>query len=168
MSNNPSPGPSRSGGRGELTDRDLVRLYWPVALRPAFEALFALDDVFGAVVASSTQPALGAIRLAWWRDALELLDASPPPPEPRLQAVAAELLPRGVSGRSLARIPEGWAALFDEVRHAEAVGARGVALFGAGAKLLGAQHKGLSEAGCWFALADAARRGFAPIHALRT
>ena len=50
------------------------------------------------VVATSTQPALGAIRLAWWRDALERLDQFPPPPEPRLQAVATELLPRGISG----------------------------------------------------------------------
>jgi 15-cis-phytoene synthase len=75
-----------------MTDRDLVRLYWPVELRPAFDALFAIDDALGAVVASSTQPALGAIRLAWWRDALERLDVSPPPPEPRLQAVARELL----------------------------------------------------------------------------
>jgi 15-cis-phytoene synthase len=79
----------------ELTDRDLVRLYWPVELRPAFDALFAIDDALGEVVASSTQPALGAIRLAWWRDALERLDTSAPPPEPRLQAAASLLLPRG-------------------------------------------------------------------------
>ena len=145
-----------------LTDRDLVRLYWPVELRPAFDALFAIDDALGEVVASSTQPALGAIRLAWWRDALERLDSSAPPPEPRLQAAAAELLARGVSGASLARIAEGWAALFDEVRDAEAIAARGEALFAAGARLLGSNDAQVTEAGRYFALADVARRGLAP------
>jgi len=147
----------------ELTDRDLVRLYWPVELRPAFDALFAIDDALGEVVASSTQPALGAIRLAWWRDALERLDTSAPPPEPRLQAAASLLLPRGVSGAWLARIAEGWAALFDEVRDTAAIGARGEALFAAGAGLLGNDDPQVTEAGRYFALADVARRGLAPL-----
>ena len=147
----------------EMTDRELVRLYWPVALRPAFDALFAIDDALGEVVASASQPALGAIRLAWWRDALERLDQRPPPPEPRLQAVAAELLPRGVSGSDLARISEGWAALFEEERDPHAIGARGEALFAAGATLLGANHPGLGQAGRWFALADVARRHLSPV-----
>ena len=34
----------------------------------------AIDDALAEVVASSSQPALGAIRLAWWREALERLD----------------------------------------------------------------------------------------------
>ena len=146
-----------------LRDRDLVRLYWPVALRPAFDALFAIDDALGEVVATSTQPALGAIRLAWWRDALERLDSSAPPAEPRLQTAAAELLPRGVSGADLAAIAEGWAALFDEVRDAAAIGRRGEALFAVGAKLLGADHPNLATAGRWFALGDVARRALAPV-----
>ena len=145
-----------------LTDRDLVRLHWPVELRPAFDALFAIDDALGEVVASSTQPALGAIRLAWWRDALERLDSSAPPPEPRLQAAADQLLARGVSGADLARVAEGWAALFDEVRDADAIGARGEALFAAGAILLGKNDPQVTEAGRYFALADVARRGLAP------
>jgi phytoene synthase len=140
-----------------------VRLYWPVELRGAFDALFTLDDALGEVVATSTQPALGAIRLAWWRDALERLDTSPPPAEPRLQACVAEILSRGVSGSDLAAISEGWAALFEEERNPEAIGARGVALFAVGAKLLGSKHGGLGKAGAWFALADVARRGLAPV-----
>jgi phytoene synthase len=141
----------------------LVRLYWPVALRPAFDALFGIDDALGEVVASSTQPALGAIRLAWWRDALERLDTSVAPPEPRLQAVAAELLTRGVSGAELARIAEGWAALFDEVRDPAAIGARGEALFAVGATLLGSDDPQLARAGRYFAISDVARRGLAPV-----
>lgn len=146
-----------------MRDRDLIRLYWPVGLRPAFDALFAIDDALAEVVATSTQPALGAIRLAWWRDALERLDSARPPPEPRLQAVVRDLFPRGVTGAQLARLAEGWSALFDEQRDPEAIGERGAALFAAGAKLLGANAAGLAVAGRWFALSDAARRGLTPI-----
>ena len=86
-----------------MGDRDLVRHYWPVEVRPAYDALFGIDDALADVVTSSTQPALGAIRLAWWREALERLDTKPPPPEPRLQAVASELIPKGLaSGRIVA------------------------------------------------------------------
>ena len=54
------------------------------------------------VVRTTSEPMLGAIRLAWWRERLEELDdGAPPPPEPRLQAVAYELLPRGVRGSEL-------------------------------------------------------------------
>jgi len=49
-------------------DRDLVRLYWPAELRPAFDALFSLDDALADVVARSSEPMLGAIKLAWWRE----------------------------------------------------------------------------------------------------
>ncbi len=146
-----------------MRDRDLVRLYWPAELRGAFDALFALDDALGKVVASSSQPALGAIRLAWWRDALERLDTSVAPPEPRLQAVAAELLTRGVSGAELARLAEGWAALFDEVRDPGAICARGEALFAVGATLLGSDDPQLARAGRYFAISDVARRGLAPV-----
>ena len=35
-----------------MRDRDLVRLYWPVDLRPTFDALFDLEDAFADVVAT--------------------------------------------------------------------------------------------------------------------
>ncbi|MEO7635642.1 MAG: hypothetical protein ABIS38_08365 [Sphingomicrobium sp.] len=141
-----------------MRDRDLVRLYWPVALRPAFDALFAIDDALGEVVASASQPALGAIKLAWWREALERLDHGPPPAEPRLQAVAAQLLPRGISGASLAAAAAGWATLLDESPDCELVEQRGIALFGIGARLLGADDPELDDAGRLFAVIDVARR----------
>lgn len=103
------------------------------------------------MVTSSTQPALGAIRLAWWREALERLDAKPPPPEPRLQAAAAELLPHGVTGAMLAELEDGWATLLDEEPDIERVGERGVRLFAIAAKLLGAGDERLETAGRLFA-----------------
>ena len=147
----------------ELRDRDLVRLYWPVELRPAFDALFAIDDVMAEIVASSTQPALGAIRLAWWREALERLDHHPPPPEPTLTAAAAELLPRGVTGAALAAIEDGYASLLDEEPDRDRLGAGGEALFAIGARLLGSQDAKLPLAGRLHAFARAARRGLAAV-----
>jgi len=147
-----------------MRDRDLVRLYWPVELRPAFDALLGIDDALGEIVVSSTQPALGAIRLAWWREAFERLDHGPLPPEPRLRAVHAELVARNVSGAALGSLEDGWAALLNEERDADHIAARGVALFAIGARLLGADDPMLEQAGRLFALADAARRGLAPTH----
>lgn len=128
-------------------------------MRPAFDALFAIDDALAEVVMTSTQPALGAIRLAWWREALERLDSASPPAEPRLQAVAAELLPRGVTGKALAALEDGYAALLDEHIDAERVKAGGAALFSAAALLLGADDPKLADAGRLHAVARAARRG---------
>lgn len=142
-----------------MTDRDLIRLHWPVDRRAAFDALMAIDDAFGEVVASTSQPALGAIRLDWWREALERLDHGPPPPEPRLSDVAGQLLPLGISGTSVGAIEQGWAALLDERPDPEAAAKRGEALFAIAAQLLGASDPRLAEAGWLFAIADAARRG---------
>lgn len=142
----------------------MVRLHWPIELRPAFDALIGIDDALAEVVTSSTQPALGAIRLAWWREALERLDGSPPPPEPRLQAVAAELLPRGVSGAQLAELEDGWATLLDEHPDVERIGERGAKLFAIGARLLGDSDRRLEAAGRLFAQEQAKRKRLAPVH----
>ena len=142
-----------------MRDRDLVRLYWPVELRPAFDALFAIDDALADVVATSTEPALGAIRLAWWREALQRLDAAPPPAEPRLQAAASELLGRGIFGADVAALEDGWAALLDQEADGDRLADRGTQLFSIGRRLLGAADPKLDEAGQLFAFADLARRG---------
>jgi phytoene synthase len=144
-----------------MRDRDLVRLYWPVELRPAFDALFGIDDAMGEVVASSSQPALGAIRLAWWREALQRLDINPAPPEPRLKAAATILLPRGITGTDLAGLEDGWTALLDEQPDIDRSGARGARLFDLAARLLGSDDPLLDAAGSLYALGDATRRGWA-------
>ncbi|MBA3667793.1 MAG: hypothetical protein H0W65_08735 [Sphingomonas sp.] len=145
-----------------MRDRDLVRLYWPVELRPAFDALFAIDDALGDVVATSTEPALGAIRLAWWREALQRLDTAPPPPEPKLYAAVQELLSRGISGEVLAGLEDGWATLLDEEADTDRIAERGARLFAIAAQLLGATDERLADAGRLFSFAQVARRGLAP------
>jgi 15-cis-phytoene synthase len=144
-------------------DRELVRLHWPVELRPAFDALFAIDDAMAEVVASATQPALAAIKLAWWREALERLDDAPPPAEPRLRAAAEELLPRGVKGAHLARLEDGWLTLLEEAADQERVRRRGALLFGVAAQLLDKPAADVEQAGATWAEVDAARRFGKPL-----
>ena len=121
--------------------------------------MMGIEDAFAGVVTSTSQPALGAIRLAWWRDALERLDHAPPPPEPRLQAVAAHLLPRGVRGADLAAMEPGWATLLDEWPDLSLIEERGAQLFELGAMLLGRICGGLREAGALYAAVNLERRG---------
>ena len=147
-----------------MRDRDLVRLYWPVELRPPFDALFGIDDAMAEVVASSSQPALGTIRLAWWREALGRLDTAAPPPEPRLQAAAAELLPRGIAGAALAGLEDGWATLLDDEPDIERVAERGEKLFTIAGQLLGGAEPLLAVAGRLYAYEQVFRRGLFPGH----
>ncbi|GAA4042897.1 hypothetical protein GCM10022281_25100 [Sphingomonas rosea] len=134
-----------------MRDRDLLRLHWPESLRPAFDTLLTLDDRLAEVALGATQPALGAIKLTWWRDQLAALDTQPAPPEPLLMKVASELFPVGLTGAALASLPEGWLAVLDEVPDAAP---RGQALFGLLGRMLGVEAPG-GEA---FSRADLARR----------
>lgn len=115
------------------------------------------------VVARATQRALGAIKLAWWRERLEELDQGKMPAEPRLRAAAAELLPRGISGTDLAQLEAGWASLLQEKPDAELALARGVVLFGLAARLIGRDPPDFVEiAGRLHAAGSLSRRGLAP------
>ena len=144
-------------------DRALILHHFPRAVRPAIAALWAVDEAMAAVVAEATQPALGAIKLAWWAEALARLDSAPPPPEPRLQSVVAELIPLGISGAEIAGIERGWRGLLDETPDPDEVAFRGQVLFSLSARLLDANDANdakLVEAGRLFALGDSMRRGF--------
>lgn len=110
------------------------------------------------VVAQATQPALGAIKLAWWRERLEELDDGKVPAEPRLQSAAKMLLPRGISGRALAELEQGWAALFQPEPDIGAVGERGGKLFAMAARLLGSLDPRVNSAGRAYAFQQIQRR----------
>jgi phytoene synthase len=145
-----------------LRDRDLVRLYWPTELRPAFDALFDIDDAMADVVARSSEPTLAAIKLAWWRERLEELDQGIVPAEPRLQAAASDLLPRGISGKDLAALGENWWLLL-QTQHQptfmQGVAERGPAVFALAARLLGVPlDEQIGDAPQSFAAADLGRR----------
>jgi 15-cis-phytoene synthase len=140
-------------------DRVLMLRQVPEDLRSAFEALWQIDGAMGDVVARSTQPALAAVKLAWWRERLQELDRGSLPAEPRLQAAATHLLSRGIKGAELAEIEDGWATLLDETIDAERVAERGAKLFDLGARLLGADEGQVRQAGALYALVSVGRRG---------
>jgi phytoene synthase len=127
-------------------------------LRGAFDALFAIDDAMGDVVTKATEPALAAIKLAWWRERLEELDAGKVPAEPRLQAAADELLTKSISGSSLAGLEDGWAAMLEPQVDAERVVRRGARLFAMASSLLGIADPRIEEAGRLYALARIGHR----------
>lgn len=140
-------------------DRVLVLRQVPDHVRPALEALFQVDAAMGDVVARSTQPMLGAAKLAWWRERLGELDGKPPPAEPRLKAAVEHLLPQGISGAELADLEDGWLTLLEEKVIPSRIAARGELLFRLAARLLGASDDKLEDAGALYALASVGRRG---------
>jgi phytoene synthase len=114
------------------------------------------------VVSTSSDPRLGAIRLAWWRERLEQLDEGiTAPGEPRLQAVAGELLPQAISGLELSQLEDAWLPLLAPFPWAEeqaaALRQRGRILFGTGARLLGTRSESSETAGAFWSLVDAAQ-----------
>lgn len=146
----------------EDPERALILSYAPAAGRAALAALLALDGALGQLMRTTSQPAVGQLRLAWWRESLAKLDQAPPPAEPVLQALAAEVLPCGVTGASLVPIVHGWEVLVEEEALDSlslmrfAVG-RGT-LFALAGVALGASAKDpLEQAGQGWALADLAR-----------
>ena len=113
-------------------------------------------------MSTSSDPRLGAIRLAWWRERLEELDERrEAPAEPRLQAVASELLPEGVTGRELSQLEDAWLPLLDAFpwgdAQANGLRLRGRILFGVGARLLGGSSDAAEPAGELWSLIDAVR-----------
>ena len=138
-------------------------LHFPAKLRPAIAALWRIDEAMAAVVdrasSGATEPALAAIKLAWWREALVHLDTADTPPEPRLKAVAEQLLPLGVSGAEVAQLEQGWSAMLGPHPEPARIGERGQRLFALEARLLGCDDPLLSDAGALTALTEALHRG---------
>lgn len=104
---------------------------------------------------------IAQMRLTWWFEALERLDREPPPAEPTLRALADDVLPRGVTGVSLAAMIDGWEAIGgDEPLGDEALllfaTARGGRLFAAMAAVCGAEDAQVRAAGEGWALVDLA------------
>jgi len=113
------------------------------------------------VVSTSSDPRLGAIRLAWWRERLDELDwGRDAPAEPRLQSVARDLMPLGVSGSELSRLEDAWIPLLQPFPWGEdqsdGLKLRGQILFSIGARLLGANSALPEPVGAFWSLADGA------------
>lgn len=144
-------------------DRRLALAYVPTRRRPAVEALWRLDAAMGAVLAGGREPMISRIKLAWWREALEKLDRERAPAEPVLKALAAYVLPAGVTGAQLATMEEGWAVLLSDeplspANLADYARWRGGLLFDLSSTLLdGSDDAAVRCAGEAWALVDLAR-----------
>jgi len=155
----------RSLVRARDSDRYIAALYAPEAVRAAVLALHALDLELVEVVRTTTEPMLGQIRLAWWRERLYELDAGAVPSQPILRAIAEHVVPHGVSGASLEPLEDANIALLeggDVEAHALARGR----LFGAVARLLipelGAEAVAQADRlGAGWAMVEAIREGHA-------
>jgi phytoene synthase len=143
-------------------ERELALSYARPARRGALEALLALDDALALLLRTTREPALGQLRLAWWREALERLDQQAAPAEPVLKALEREMLSEGIRGASLVPIVHGWEVLIEE----ETIDADAMRRFGegrghlfvaAGAALGAGPDDPLTVAGQGWALADLSR-----------
>ena len=148
--------------RARDPDRYLASLYAPPAARDALLALHALDIEIAEVARTTTEPMLGQIRLAWWREQLQGLDAGAPSPQPTLAAIAAEVMPKGLNAASLERLEDANLALLEDdiSTYADAR----ASLFEAGVRLLvldptPALVEQARTVGTGWAIVDAARQG---------
>jgi len=149
----------RAAGDPEL---ELALHYAPRDGLPGLEALFALDASLGQILRTTREPMVGQMRLTWWHKALGDLDTAPPPAEPVLQALAKDVLPKGVAGARLAAMIDGWEELLepelDEAAMLRHAAGRGGVLFEIAGVLVGAAASDpLALAGEGWALADLSR-----------
>jgi 15-cis-phytoene synthase len=96
-------------------DVTIALAYARADLRKDFAALLALDAQIGKIVRTAKEPMLARIRLAWWREQLEGLEAAPPPADPILQAVRVLLQRHDVNGGALVPMVNGWETLLEEL-----------------------------------------------------
>ena len=143
---------------GRAAERALALRYAPVEARAAVATLFALDARLRAITLAARDPTIGLMRLTWWGDALVRLDSSPPPAEPLLREIAAELLPRGVSGWELESLADAWSRLLEAepIDLPSYATERGLTLFCAAEQLLGPHDEQVMAIAPAWALADLA------------
>lgn len=133
-------------------DRYVATLFAPANLRDALFALHAYDLALAEVARTTTEPHIGMIRLAWWRDTVRDLRTKPVAGQPVLAALGGTALDPEVLGQ-LAE------AHMDAIDGAD-LGERGACLFlMAGSLLGGAENESVVEAGRFWAQANALRYG---------
>lgn len=149
-----------------MNDLELALHYIPRPERQLVADLFALDAELGRVVETTTEPMIGRIRLAWWRERLQELDQDILPPEPHLQAAFAIMAnAEGVNGAALGSLADGWEPLLPPFPCPPdtpgLVSGRGFRLFQMAAAILGASSNDRERAGvagAIWAMVDAAKR----------
>lgn len=139
-------------------ETDLAMAWTPHKVRAALATAFQLDRRLARIIARTTEPMLGQMRLAWWRDAL----GKPVAERPRGDAVL-DAIGNHWAGRepALIALVDGWEVMVtaDQLGHAEitAFGAQRGAFFGAlDADMRDDTRDRVAAAAFRWALADAA------------
>ncbi|MET4133269.1 phytoene synthase [Porphyrobacter sp. MBR-155] len=154
-------------GAQEMTDdrldpippeADLALAWSPAKLRGPLTTAFQLDRRLARIVAHTTEPMLGQMRLAWWREAL----AKPPSERPRGDAVL-DAIAEHWAGREAALIAmvDGWEVLVTAEQlgplEVEAFGTQRAAFFNAlHDDRSRVDHDSVAAAASRWAIADAA------------
>ena len=133
--------------------------YAPVAVRAGLRAVWALDAALADVVRTTTQPMVGQLRLAWWRERLAALPDAPVAGEPVLRALWA--VGEQLETAAFQRMVDGWEILLardvlDEATIGDHACARGPALFALSAAVLGSSAPG-TDCGAGWAAFDLSR-----------
>jgi 15-cis-phytoene synthase len=135
--------------------------YAPPPFLKALAALWDYDAALGRVVATTTEPMIGQMRLTWWYERMAGLDVGEVPREPLIDRLGAVVSDHDISGAMLAGLVDGWEVLLgplplsDEVLR-DYARLRGDRLFELSGRVLG---KNMPEgAGGMWALIDFATR----------
>lgn len=139
--------------RARDPDRYLATLYAPRDKRPALFALHALDLELLDVALGTSEPMIGQIRLAWWRERLAELDGQAVPAQPVLKALSIA----GLSASDLEGFDDASLAYLDGDVH-EWAHLRGTKLFAVGARILDSSDDAVDAGHVWAAV-DGWRRG---------
>jgi 15-cis-phytoene synthase len=91
------------------TEQRLALAYAGSGQHPVLLGFFALDARLAAIVRGASEPLLGQVQLAWWRDQLALPSELRPRGEPLLALLGAW---QG-EGASLSALVDGWELLLD-------------------------------------------------------
>ncbi|WP_374763851.1 phytoene/squalene synthase family protein [Yunchengibacter salinarum] len=78
----------RGSVRQDDPDRYLVSLFCPAESQAALWAIHAFNQEIGKTRESVSDPTLGQIRLQWWRESLEAIEAGTPRRHPVVEALA--------------------------------------------------------------------------------
>lgn len=133
----------------------LAVAYAPAAVREGFSLLLALDARLAQLVANASEPLIGQMKLAWWRDAIAMEQGKRPKGEPLL-AQLAMLDERDVAAAML-RLVDAWEGLLVADGGAsglkEFAKGRGQAIFGSYAAWVGSTED-TGPLGADWAIAD--------------
>ncbi len=118
----------------------LALAYAPKQVRAAWELVLQFDTRFAGVVGATSEPLIGQMKLAWWRDAIGTASATRPRGEPLLSVLSD--LDDGVLKTAVASLVDAWETLIVTENWTTPVvkrfaSERGLAIFGAYAALCG-------------------------------